>query len=84
MSEVEFKVVADDLRTVARQLRKAAWVQMVIDGKTLRVNLPQVKLGGYYKTLSKEGYKLRTRADGEQTIVWAEPLKNEDAPQAKT
>jgi hypothetical protein len=75
MTDAEFEVVADDLRSVARQLRQAAWVQTVLDGKTIRVNSPQAKLGGSYRTFAKQGYKLHTRADGEgSTIVWAEKI----------
>jgi hypothetical protein len=72
MAEPIFEIVSDELRTKPRDLHRAQWMIEVFDGKTVRVKLEQTKLGGYYKTFSKEGYKLRTKADGEYTIVWAE------------
>ena len=76
-TEAQFEVVSDELRTAPRASRRAPWIDVVLEGKTIRLEMPQDKLGGYYKTFQKEGLKLRTKADGTHTIVWAEsPPKN--------
>ena len=73
MSDITFEVVSDDLRTKPRDTIRAEWVMAALDGKTVRVNIGQAKIGGYYKLFEKEGMKLRTKADGkEHTIIWAE------------
>ena len=74
MTDDEFVVVSDELRTAPRQTKRAAWVDVVLNGSTIRLDKTQDKLGGYYKTFAKEGLKLRTKADGNTTIVWAESV----------
>lgn len=82
MSDVTFRVVDDDLRTEARPRALAPWVQLVLDGNTIEVDLPQAKLGGYYKTFSSKGMKLRTRSQGpDKTVIWGESML--DAPKGK-
>lgn len=75
MSDVQFEVVSDDLRNKPRESVKSPWVVAALEGKTVRVNVGQQKMGGYYRLFEKEGSKLHTKADGaEHTIVWAEPI----------
>ena len=71
-ADAKFEVVSDELRTAPRASRRAPWIDVVLEGSTIRLDMPQDKLGGYYKTFAKEGLKLRTKADGTHTIVWDE------------
>lgn len=81
MSDITYEIVSDDLRTAARQTEQPEWVKAALEGETIRVNLTQTKLGGYYKTFSKQGFKLRTRADGDHTILWAERIETAGFPE---
>lgn len=71
----EFEIVGDELRTPERAT--APWIAAVIEGKTVKLNLKQAKMGGYYRTVERHGYKLRTRAVEDGVVVWAEAKPSE-------
>ncbi len=82
MSDVQFEIVSDDLRSKPRETVRSPWVLAALEGNTVRVKVTQQKMGGYYRLFENEGHKLHTKADGEFTIVWADPIVSEPAEAA--
>lgn len=75
MPEIKYKVVSDNLRTEPRSQVHPEWMDKVIEGKTIELGVPQARLGAYYKTFKRQGYKLRTRSVGpEATVIWVVPM----------
>lgn len=72
--EAQFEIVSDDERGPAGGRRLSPWILALFDGKTVRLKVEQGKLGGYYKTAERHGFKLRSRAVEGGTIVWAEAI----------
>lgn len=77
VAEAQFEIVSDDERGPAGARRLSPWILALFEGKTVKLNVEQGKLGGYYKTAERHGYKLRSRAVEGGTIVWAEPIAPE-------
>lgn len=77
VAEAQFEIVSDEERGPAGARRLSPWILALFDGKTVRLNVEQSKLGGYYKTAERHGFKLRSRAVEDGTIVWAEAIPDE-------
>jgi hypothetical protein len=75
MADAPFEVISDDERGPAGGRRLSPWVQALFDGKTIKLGIEQGRLGGYYKTAERHGFKLRSRAVEGGTIVWADPIE---------